>query len=157
MFIMDRLIIPRRNLLGRVFCSHSAGGMGRSHRSLRIHIGRLPPERENSDGDEGLWGFNGILVGCAFPTFCANTWLMWASLIFFSMLSTWLRKGFNNIMAPWKINSLTFPFVFLTWMFLFASRIFDGIQPIGAVARRIAGKLQFFARHIVPLSGRILA
>ena len=88
-------------------------------------------KEKNSDGDEGLWGFNGILVGCAFPTFCANTWLMWASLIFFSMLSTWLRKGFNNIMAPWKINSLTFPFVFLTWMFLFASRIFDGIQPIG--------------------------
>ncbi|MDE6109844.1 MAG: urea transporter, partial [Muribaculaceae bacterium] len=26
-----------------------------------------------SDGDQGLWGFNGILVGCALPTFRANS------------------------------------------------------------------------------------
>lgn len=88
-------------------------------------------KQKNTDGDEGLWGFNGILVGCAFPTFMANTWLMWACLVFFAMLTTWIRRGFNNVMAPWKINSLTFPFVLLTWIFLFASRIFDGVVPSG--------------------------
>ncbi|MBQ2416511.1 MAG: urea transporter, partial [Alistipes sp.] len=34
------------------------------------------------DGHEGLWGFNGILVGCAFPTFMGNTIWMWIALAF---------------------------------------------------------------------------
>lgn len=81
------------------------------------------------DGEEGLWGFNGILVGCAFPTFLGNTWLMWVALIFCSMLTTWMRRGFNNVTAQWKINSLTFPFVALTWVFLLCSRIMPGLAP----------------------------
>lgn len=82
-----------------------------------------------ADGSQGLWGFNGVLVGCGFATFLPNTWLMWVSMIFCAMLSTWLRTGLNNVMAPWKVNSLTFPFVLITWIFLFASRIMDGLDP----------------------------
>lgn len=54
---------------------------------------------------------------------------MWAAMIFCAMLSTWVRTGLNNVMAPSKVNSLTFPFVMLTWIFLLASRIMDGIAP----------------------------
>lgn len=86
-------------------------------------------ERGRKSGPQGLWGFNGILVGCAFPTFLTDTWQMWLALIFCSMLTTWVRTGLNNVMAPAKVNSLTFPFVLLTWLFLFASRIMDGIAP----------------------------
>lgn len=86
-------------------------------------------ERKSPGGAQGLWGFNGILVGCAFPTFLANTPLMWAALVFCAMLTTWVRTGLNNLMAPFKINSLTFPFVLMTWIFLFSSRILDGIDP----------------------------
>lgn len=86
-------------------------------------------EPDKTAGKEGLWGFNGILVGCAFPTFLDNTWLMWVAMIFCAMLSTWVRTGLNNVMAPSKVNSLTFPFVMLTWIFLLASRIMDGIAP----------------------------
>lgn len=80
------------------------------------------------DGIDGLWGFNGILVGCAFPTFMGNTWQMWLALIFCAMLTTWVRHGFNNVMAPWKVNSLTFPFVFCTWLFLLATRYMPGLD-----------------------------
>lgn len=82
-----------------------------------------------ADGAEGLWGFNGILVGCAFPTFLGNTPLMWLALIICSMLTTWVRTGFNNVMAPWKVNSFTFPFVFTSWIFLFAARMLQGMPP----------------------------
>lgn len=85
-------------------------------------------------GEAGLWGFNGILVGCAFPTFLSSTWQMWVALVFCSMLTTWVRTGMNNVMAPWKVNSLTFPFVLLTWIFLFASRLMDGMAPDGLSA-----------------------
>lgn len=81
------------------------------------------------DGAEGLWGFNGILVGCAFPTFLADTPLMWLALILCAMLTTWVRTGFNHVMKPWKTNSLTFPFVFTSWVFLFASRMLEGMPP----------------------------
>lgn len=85
---------------------------------------------KSSAGSQGLWGFNGILVGCAFPTFMADTWQMWVALVFCAMLSTWVRDGLNNVMAPWKVNSLTFPFVLLTWLFLLSSRYFEGLQPV---------------------------
>ena len=81
------------------------------------------------DGAQGLWGFNGVLVGCAFPTFMGNTGWMWLALILCAALTTWVRTGFNNVMAPWKVNSFTFPFVFCTWMFLLAARAMHGMPP----------------------------
>lgn len=86
---------------------------------------RLPA----NDGRQGLWGFNGILVGCAFPTFMGDTVWMWLALILCAALTSWVRTGMNNVMAPWKVNSLTFPFVFCTWMFLLAARAMHGMPP----------------------------
>lgn len=77
-----------------------------------------------ADGDAGLWGFNGVLVGCAFPTFLGTGWIMWICLILCAALTTIVRRGFNNVMAPWKVNSFTFPFVFTTWIFLLSARVF---------------------------------
>lgn len=79
------------------------------------------------EGECGLWGFNGILVGCAFPTFMGNTPLMWVALILCAAMTTWVRTGMNNVMTSWKINSFTFPFVFCTWVFLLAAHSFDGL------------------------------
>jgi len=78
----------------------------------------LPAE----EGRQGLWGFNGILVGCAFPTFMGNTVWMWIALALCAALTAWVRTGLNNVMRQWKINSLTFPFVLCTWIFLAAAR-----------------------------------
>jgi urea transporter len=79
--------------------------------------------RDKSDGDAGLWGFNGILVGCAFPTFLSPVPLMWVALVICSMLSVWVRTGMNNMLSPLKINSLTFPFVFTSWIFMLSARM----------------------------------
>lgn len=83
----------------------------------------------HDDENNGLWGFNGILVGCAFLTLLGSTVFTWLALIFCAMFTTWVRVAFNNIMAPWKVNSLTFPFVFLTWVFLFSARMMEAIPP----------------------------
>lgn len=80
----------------------------------------LPLPKE--EGEDGLWGFNGILVGCAFFTFLSSSLFTWLALILCAMLTTWVRTGFNNVLAPFKVNSLTFPFVFMTWIFLFSAR-----------------------------------
>ncbi len=90
------------------------------------------------DGRRGLWGFNGILVGCAFPTFLGSTLYMWLALILCAALTTWVRIGFNRIMKPWKANSLTFPFVFCTWIFLLSARMLHEIPVQGLSAPMLA-------------------
>ena len=87
------------------------------------YILRLP----KTDGAQGLWGFNGILVGCAFPTFLGETPGMWIALVICAAMTVWVRAGFNNVMLPWKVNSFTFPFVFSTWIFLLSARAMQGI------------------------------
>jgi len=64
---------------------------------------------QQEEGFEGLWGFNGILVGCAFPTFLGNTVWMWFALALCAALTTWVRTGLNNLMRGWGINSLPSP------------------------------------------------
>ena len=108
---------------------------------------RLPA----ADGLQGLWGFNGILVGCALPTFVGNTGWMWLALILCAALTTWVRAGLNNVMSPWRINSLTFPFVLFTWFFLLAARTLHGLPPTHmadpalpeAAAAAVGGSLRF--------------
>ena len=88
----------------------------------------------DDDGRQGLWGFNGILVGCAMPTFIGNTAGMWVALILCAALTTWVRTGMNKIMQPWHINSLTFPFVLCTWFFLLSARALHALPPVGMAA-----------------------
>lgn len=94
--------------------------------TLAGYILQLP----DGNGAQGLWGFNGCLVGCAFPTFMGNTIWMWLALILCSAMTTWVRTGLDNILGRWKISSLTFPFVLTTWFFLLAARLFNGMPPV---------------------------
>lgn len=83
----------------------------------------------SEDGRQGLWGFNGVLVGCAFPTFLGNTLWVWIALVLCSAMTVWVRTGMNNVMAPWRVNSFTMPFVFCTWIFILAARAMNSMPP----------------------------
>lgn len=93
--------------------------------TLTGYILALPDQK----GAQGLWGFNGALVGCAFPTFLGETWAMWIALVLCAAMSTWVRSGLDNIMGKWGVSSLTFPFVISTYVFLLAARYFYGMPP----------------------------
>lgn len=82
------------------------------------------------DTYQGLWGFNGILVGCAFPAFLESSVAMWLSLSLCAALTTWLRKGINDVMKSWNVNSLTFPFVLSTWIFLSAAHLMHALSSV---------------------------
>ena len=101
---------------------------------------------KDDNGAQGLWGFNGVLVGCAFPTFLGNTVWMWLALILCAAMTTWLRSGMNAIMGRWGISSFTFPFVFGTWIFLLAARQFTGMPDTGMGTPELTS-------HIVPAIG----
>lgn len=83
----------------------------------------------DKNGANGLWGFNGCLVGAAFPTFMGNTPAMWIALMLCSAFTVWVRTGMDNILGRWKMSSFTFPFVLSTYFFLLASRLFAGMPP----------------------------
>lgn len=70
----------------------------------------------SADGAAGLWGFNGILVGCALPTFFAGTACMWVALVLLSALSPLVRVLLNRVLSGAGVNSLTFPFIVLVWL-----------------------------------------
>ena len=84
----------------------------------------------DQNGAQGLWGFNGVLVGCAFPTFLGNTPWMWIGLVLCSALTIVARSGMDNFFSRWNLSSFTFPFVFCTWIFLLSARLFDGFPPV---------------------------
>lgn len=94
--------------------------------TLTGYILHLPDQK----GANGLWGFNGVLVGCAFPTFLANTPQMWIAMIICSAMTTFTRTGMDNILRRWNMSSFTFPFVFCTWIFLLSARLFDGFPAV---------------------------
>lgn len=83
------------------------------------------PCKEN--GIIGLWGFNGVLIGCAFPVFFADTWQMWAMLVFCAMLSVWAREGFDRVLSVFGLSSYTFSFVGITWLVLLSASMIDGL------------------------------
>ncbi len=91
--------------------------------TLTGYILKLNPE----DGDMGLWGYNGILIGCAMPTFLGNTLLMWLTLILFASASTWILVGMNRVFKKFKVTAYTFPFVLLTIFVLLATRVMHGL------------------------------
>ncbi|MFC4766446.1 urea transporter [Effusibacillus consociatus] len=65
---------------------------------------------------EGLYGFNGALIGLAFPVFLPHTALLWVLVIVGAGLTTLLYEIFSSRL---RISPLTFPYVLLTWLAIF--------------------------------------
>lgn len=84
-----------------------------------------------TDGDNGLWGFNGILVGCAVFTFLGNTPWAWAATVLGAAATVPARRGFNNVFARYNTSSYTFPFIAITWFILLAARMCGQLPPVG--------------------------
>lgn len=89
---------------------------------------------KSDEGRQGLWGFNGILVGCAFMTFLRPTPLCWLAMLLCAASTVWVRQGLNRVMAPWRVNSFTMPFVLMTWFFLAAAHALKGLPAEGLAA-----------------------
>lgn len=95
--------------------------------TLTGYVLRYPAQK----GVEGLWGFNGVLIGCALPTFLGDTPLVGLTIIVFSAMTTWVMVGLNNVLKPYKVSSFTFPFVLTTWFVLLAARTFYALPTDG--------------------------
>lgn len=77
---------------------------------------------------EGLFGFNGVLVGVALPTFLAHQPLMWVYLVIGAAASTVVTLAVANVVKAWGVPGSTAPFVFTTWVLLLAAYSLVRIQ-----------------------------
>ena len=77
---------------------------------------------------EGLFGFNGILVGAAVPTFLGNNWAMWLLLILGAAIVTVVFLAVSNVMKTWGLSAMTFPFVLTTWFLMLSAYQFQHLH-----------------------------
>ena len=80
---------------------------------------------DNGDIDNGLYGFNGALVGISLLVFFAPAPLVWLAIVLLSFISTFLMNQFITR----KLPAFTFPFVLLVWIALY---FFHDIMPAEA-------------------------
>lgn len=75
----------------------------------------------HADINIGLHGYNGILVGCALPTFFDPTMVMWVLVAVGAFFSTVIMLAVSRFMKTWKVSAMTGPFVFTTWFIMLAA------------------------------------
>lgn len=69
----------------------------------------------------GLYGFNGMLLGCGIPTFLGSTPLVWAILIFTSVVVVFVMITVAEFLSKYKVPAFTFPFTITLWIVMLAS------------------------------------
>jgi urea transporter len=99
----------------------------------------------------GIYGYNGILVGVALPTFLAAEPLLWAYLMFGAAISVVAMLTIASFMKTWHVSALTLPFVLTTWLMLLAAYAFDGLRISGLPQRGIPHAPS--AASMLPLGG----
>jgi urea transporter len=81
---------------------------------------------------QGLFGFNGALVGAAVPTFLAHHPTMWIYVVIGAAVSTVVTLAVNKVANTWGVSGSTAPFVFTTWLLLLAAYAFAKV-PIASL------------------------
>ena len=87
---------------------------------------------------QGLFGFNGFLVGVAVPSYLGNTASMWVLLVVGAAVSTVVMLAISSIMKTWGVPALTFPFVLTTWFVLLSAYSFGHTHISGVVPPALA-------------------
>jgi urea transporter len=75
----------------------------------------------------GLYGYNGLLVGLALPTFLAPKPLLWLYVLLGAAVSVVAMRATANVTQGWRVSALTFPFVLTSWLMLLAAYAFAGL------------------------------
>jgi urea transporter len=82
----------------------------------------------------GLFGFNGVLVGIGLAVFLELDLVLGVYIVFGAAVSTVVMMALANLLGPWDMPALTAPFVLTTWLLLFAVYQLDALQPTDLIA-----------------------
>jgi urea transporter len=82
--------------------------------------------------DSGLYGFNGVLIGVALPTFIAVSPQLWFLVVVGAAVSTVVTAAFSaTLTKAWGIPGSTGPFVLTGWLMVAAAYAFGALQVTG--------------------------
>lgn len=81
---------------------------------------------------QGLFGFNGALVGIALPIFLQTGPLLWLCVVVAAAMSTVMQLALMAAFDSWKIPTLTAPFVLTSWCLFLAPAGLARFAPSGA-------------------------
>jgi urea transporter len=82
----------------------------------------------------GLFGFNGILVGIGLAFFLEFDPLLVVYIVLGAAISTVVMMALASFFAPWDMPALTAPFVLTAWLLLFAVYQFAHVRPSPLIA-----------------------
>ena len=90
---------------------------------------------------DGLYGFNGTLVGIAIGVYWEISWLSILLLVLGAALSTWLARAFRRHA---QLPGLTAPFIIAVWVLLLVSMLApQGVGLLDSTAQLEEGQLQW--------------
>lgn len=90
---------------------------------------------------DGLYGFNGTLVGIAIGVYWEISWLSILLLVVGAALSTWLARAFRRHA---QLPGLTAPFIIAVWVLLLLSMLApQGVGLLDSVAQLEEGQSQW--------------
>ncbi len=77
---------------------------------------------------DGLFGFNGALVGIALLYFLEPSFMTWGYVVLAAICTTVIMAALLSLLDTWKIPVLTAPFVFTTLFFILACTRFGRLH-----------------------------
>lgn len=72
---------------------------------------------ELSKVHQGIYGYNGALVGIALPILLPNSWYLWAWVVWGAVVSVWVHLALEKALQRTGMRVLTAPFVIVTGRF----------------------------------------
>lgn len=88
---------------------------------------------------QGMYGFNGILVGVGATTFLDVDGYVWAYTVVGAAVSTVVMLAVANVLKTWGVPALTFPFVLTTWFLVLGAWAFANVEPSGLGPAKLPG------------------
>lgn len=109
-------------------------------------------ECDDASVDSGLYGFNGVLVGAALPTFIAASPQLWVYVVVGAAASTVITAAFSaTLTSKWGIPGSTGPFVLTGWLMVAGAYSFGGLHVTGDVPKMPTDYVQGVAALPAPL------
>jgi urea transporter len=97
---------------------------------------------------KGLYGYNGVLVGAALPTFLGITPMLWFYLVVASAASTVVFMATATVCKTWGVPALTFPFNLVNWIFLMGAFQFTRLRTTDLNPGQFPSQVTGAAAHI---------
>jgi urea transporter len=96
----------------------------------------------------GLFGFNGILIGVALPTFVAPSPELWLYIIVGAALTTIVTAAFAaTLTKSWSVPGSTGPFVLIAWLMLAGAYSFGSLRVLSET-QKLASDYQLGAASL---------